>query len=172
MIANRGSFASQQTVVAQPTTIVLAKELLGAFLLLIFAVLVVLVLLLPDIARLYDLVRFSADLSTGLTFIGSLITAGFLFVFPLFLIRESLRNLGTARKLDQSGILTDAYIMDKWVEDSEGRYIFWVRYGYLERRSAIQTVSRDIFDRLAKGGSIKVLALPQFPGISRICPEK
>lgn len=157
---------------AQPTATVLAKELLGAFLVLIIAVMVVLFLLAPAIGRLYDLVRFSADLSTGLTFIGSLITAGFLFVFPLFLIRESLRTLGTARKLDQSGILTDAYIMDKWVEDSDGRSIFWIHYGYLQHRSGIQSVNRDIFDRLAKGARIKVLALPQSPCISRICPEK
>jgi hypothetical protein len=73
--------------------------------------------------------------------------------------------------LDQRGVFIDAYILDKWVDHSDGRSIFCIRYKYLQNMDAVQTVNRIVFDRLIKGGNIKILVLEQLPYVSRLHPE-
>lgn len=134
--------------VAVPTTAMLVKELLGAILLQFISLFAFWFLFLPEIKWLFHSAILSKAALTGMTFISSLLLTAIVVFFPLFLLRECLRNLRIARVLDQRGVLIDAYILDKWVDHSAGRSIFCIRYKYLQHRKAVQMVNRIVFDRL------------------------
>ena len=160
-----------RSTVALPTTAMFVKNLFGAFLILFLALSAVRFLFLPEIIGLYDDARLSGDGLLWMIFIGSVLTASFVTVFPLFLVLVSLHNLGIARSLDRSSILTNASVLDKWVDDSDGKRIYCISYLYMQHLQAVQIVNRSIFERLYKGASIKAQVLERLPNISRLWLE-
>ena len=160
-----------QGLTATPEKVALMKNLVGAMMILVISNLMIFGILAPDLVELSKIATISKDFSDWIVVIGSCLIVGILIVFPVMLIIQGLVDLRTASTLDRTGILTKGYIMDKWVDVSNHRPVYHVRYRYLLRMDALQIVSKELFQRLNHGQDINVLHLEEAPHISRLAME-
>ena len=160
-----------QGLTATPEKVTLMKNLVGAMMVLVISNLMIFGILAPDLVELSKIATISKDFSDWIVVIGSCLIVGILIVFPVMLIIQGLVDLRTASTLDRTGILTKGYIMDKWVDVSNHRPVYHVRYRYLLRMNALQIVSKELFQRLNHGQDINVLHLEEAPHISRLAME-
>lgn len=160
-----------QGLMATPEKVALIENLVGAMMVLVISILTIFKILAPDLVALSKVATISKDFSNWIVVIGSCLIVGILIVFPAVLIIQGLVDLRAASTLDRTGILTKGYIMDKWVDVSNHRPVYHVRYRYLLRMDALQIVSKELFQRLNHGQDINVLHLEEAPHISRLAME-
>lgn len=155
--------SKRHVIVAMETAGQLAKNLVGAFLLLVISLSVALFIMAPELMDTFKN-------SSGWTFIfsGSVLLVVFLIVFPIFLVAQGIYQYRNARALEQTGTLTTGAILEKWVDSSDGRPIYHVLYKYRKSIKALQIVSESMFQKLQCKQSIDVLHLENAPHISRL----
>jgi len=156
---------------ATPEKVTLMKNLAGALMILSISILTIFKILAPDLVETFNIARISKDFTDWIAALGSCLIVGILIVFPIMLIFQGVVYYQNASTLDRTGILTKGYIMDKWVDISNHLPVCHVRYRYLLRMSALQTVSKELFQRLNHGQDINVLHLEDAPHISRLAME-
>ena len=151
---------------ALPTTKALMMNILGSFLILSISLAMLQLILLPEIRR--EFTYAPQTLSMWISGIAGLLLVIFLISFPLYLIIQAIRYYREARALNQNGILTKGYIVEKWVEDTGSKFVYCVRYQYLRHIHAIQVVTEDAFQQLTQGQDVSVSILEHLPHVSRI----
>jgi hypothetical protein len=156
-----------QSLTATPNSNLLGRNLLGAVLIFILALLMVGNILIPDVLRLLVEAMFIQNIPAWVTTIGSFLLTVFMLAFPIFLILQGFKNYWDGRALDQIGILTEGSITEKWIEESDDNPIYFVRYKYFLDLNAFQVVNQDIFQQLTCDQVINVLLLENAPYISR-----
>jgi hypothetical protein len=144
----------------------LIRNIAGSFLILVLSVLTVLLLLLPEILDLFRQVFSSARES--ITILTGLLLAAFLVSLPAAWLVRSLLDYRTARALDRVGIVAKGSLMDKWVEEENGRLSYYIRYKFVIYMNAMQKVERETYERLGREESLYILHLEQRPWISRL----
>jgi hypothetical protein len=157
-----------QSLTATPNSKLLGRNLLGAVLVFILALLMVGNILIPDVLRLLVEAIFSQNILEWATAIGSFLLTGFMLAFPIFLILQGFIFYRDSRALDQIGILTEGSIVEMWIDESENDPLYIVRYKYFLDLDALQMVNRDIFQQLTSNQEIGVLLLENAPYISRL----
>lgn len=160
-----------QGLTATPEKVTLMINLVGAMMILVISVLTIFKILVPDLVEMFNIARISKDFADWIAALGSCLIVGILIVFPIMLILQGVVYYRNASTLDRTGILTKGYIMDKWVEISNHLPVYHVRYRYLLRLSALQIVSKELFQRLKHGQDVLVLHLEDAPHISRLAME-
>ncbi|HEX2996289.1 MAG TPA: hypothetical protein VHP14_15795 [Anaerolineales bacterium] len=158
----------QHDIAAIPNAKVVVKEVAGAFLTLFLFLLLVETVLIPEVLELYTSAILSQTLITWAAFAGSTFLSGLLIAFPAVLIIRGIACYRDAHALDKLGVLTEGSITEKRLDTSNGRFIYYVRYKYFRDWTALQTVTDDVFRRLACGQSVEVLQLEHAPHISRL----
>ena len=153
---------------AVPSSKMLLKKLVGVSLILMISIWTIITILIPGLLSLFSQALLSKGLLDWTAALGGLGLVAFLIAYPILLILQGISSYKDARLLEKLGILTSGWVIDKWVDDSEGRAIYYIRYKYLNQRNALQRVSKDVFQRLARNQGVKVLILEHMPHISRI----
>lgn len=161
-----------QGLTATPEKVALMKNLVGAMMILVISNLMIFGILAPDLVELSKIATISKDFPDWMVVIGSCLIVVILMAFPVMLIIQGLVDFRTASTLDQLGILTKGYIAEKWVDLSNHWPVYHVRYCYLLHMSALQIVSKELFQRLQYGQDINVLHLEDAPHISRLAMER
>jgi hypothetical protein len=153
---------------ALPNTKALRMNIVGSFFILFISLASIQFILLPEVRKEFVSASFSQNLSARISLIVGLLLVIFLIGFPLYLIIQAIRYYRDARALDQNGILTKGYVVEKWVEDAGNKLVYYVRYQYLRHMNAIQVVTKDAFQQLSQGQDVSVSILEHLPHISRI----
>lgn len=159
---------SHHSVPSALNTKLLAKNLLGTFLILPLAFMLVVYVLLPEVLRLFVEADLLQSVAAWATALGSLFLSVFILAFPVFLALQGFVYFRDARALDQNGVLAKGSIAEKWVDESDNDPIYHVRYKYFLDLDALATVNKDIFQQLACGQNIDVILLENAPYISRL----
>ena len=140
----------------------LAKNLIGIFLLLLISLSVVLFIMVPAFLNALE-----GEPAWAMAIAGIILT-GFIIVFPVFLLTQTINQYREARALEKAGKVTQGAIVEKWVDTSEGRPIYHVLYKYRRSIKALQVVSESVFQKLQRDQNIDVLHLENAPHISRL----
>ena len=146
----------------------LARNLIGAFMILILSLVIVMTILAPEMVRVLNIAAVSHGAFEWLSVVGSVLITGFLIVFPVVLIVQGYIDYRHAYDLECIGILTKGSIAEKWVDDSDGDPIYHILYKYCQELKAIQVVDAEIFRSLQRDQIINVLHLKHAPHISRL----
>ena len=123
-------------------------------------------LLLPNLGEFLKLGVSSLGESAAI--LAGVLIVGFLLTAPATWFIQALMDYRNARDLDRLGSMTKGSVLEKWIEVSNGKPVFHVRYKYLLHLTAMQIVNEDTFQQLQCNESIFVLYLDNLPHISRL----
>lgn len=152
--------------VATPNLKSLRGNILGAFLILTLSSLSIGILLFPQIAEL-SRPAFS-ELTNPARLLAGIALAGFLVTAPATWLIWSIKEYRNAQQLDRMGTLVKGSVEDKWMSESDGKQIFYVRYKYSVQVDALQLVDMETFQQLDRNESVFVLHLENQPQVSRL----
>jgi hypothetical protein len=152
--------------VAMPDSKLLAKNIMGSFMILLLAIVSIGTLLLPNLGELLKLGVSSIGESAAV--LAGVLIVGFLLTVPTTWFIQALMDYRNARDLDRFGSMTKGSVLEKWIDASNGKPTFHVRYKYLLHLTAMQIVNRDTFQQLQCNENIFVLYLDNLPHISRL----
>lgn len=152
--------------VAMPDSKLLVKNIMGSLMTLLLAIVSVGTLLLPNLGELLKLGVSSIGESAAV--LAGVLIVGFLLTVPTTWFIQALMDYRNARNLDRFGSMTKGSVLEKWIDASNGKPTFHVRYKYLLHLTAIQIVNRDTFQQLQCNENIFILYLDNLPHISRL----
>jgi hypothetical protein len=151
---------------AIPDSKLLLKNIVGSFMILTLSILAIVLLLFPKLSELVK--GISSSRLVPATLLAGTLLVCLLFAIPLSWFVQSLVNYRNASSIDRMGIMVKGSILDKWVDESNDKLVYYVRYKYSVHLNARQAVDRDIFQQLNRDESVFVLHLEDLPHISRL----
>lgn len=96
----------------------------------------------------------------------------FLSLISITRFIRSLTQYRLAHTLDQTGVVAQGLIVDKWIEEENGAPNHYVRYKYTVHLSARQKVDLETYKRLKRMDPAHILHLENQPHISRLEPDR
>ena len=100
--------------------------------------------------------------------LANVLLLGFLLAVSITLLVQSLVDYRNTRDLNRLGVVTKGLLVDKWVDVSDEKPVYRVRYKYLTQFHTVQIVGKDILQQLKRDENVQVLHLTQLPHISRL----
>lgn len=146
----------------------IVKNIVGSFLILILSLLVIVMLLFSNVLDLVHHAIYSQDIAGWMMVLANLLLLGFLTALPIAWLVQSLVDYRNNRDLTRLGMMTKGSIVDKWVDLSGSKPIYYVRYKYLAQFSTTQKVGEETFRQLKRDEKVFVLYLEHSPHISRL----
>ena len=83
------------------------------------------------------------------------------YLLPIFIARffRSVAEYQTAYSLDRAGVITYGSILDKWMDETDGSPVHYVRYRYTVHVNVKQKIDRDTYERLNRKDSVHISRL-------------
>ena len=142
----------------------LVRNIVGSSLFLVLFILAVVLILLPPIVDLLRQAFVSVAISA--TLLSGLLLATFLVSLPVSWFVRSLGEYRTAKALSRRGVVTNGSLMDKWMDEENGRPVYYVRYKHAIHLNAMQRVDRETFEQLRHAETLYILYMEDLPQVS------
>ena len=154
---------------ATPDIDQLVKKLASSFLIVFLSVLFTSIFVFPRLAALFRRASFSGS-EIGILLVSVSVIANLLLFFSARFL-QAVAKYRTAHALDQAGVIIYGTILDKWMDETDGAPLYYVRYRYTVHINAKQKIDRDAYERLVRKDSACILHLENLPHISRLESE-
>ena len=146
----------------------IVKNIVGSFLILMLSLLLIITLLTPNLMDLLKRAISSQGMFEWMIVLANVLLLGFLIAMPVAWLLQGLVDYRNARDLNRLGMMTKGSIVDKWVDLSGSKPVYYVHYKYLAQFNSVQTVEENVFQELKRDENVYVLHLEHLPHISHL----
>ena len=146
----------------------ITRNIVGMILVLMLTFLLIVAILAPGVVDLIENAISSQETFDWLVVFGCVLLMGFLIAVPIGLLLQSVAEYRHTRDLNRFGLMTKGSLLDKWVDTSGGKPVYYVRYKYLASFNTSQMVDRNTFQGLKYDETLFVLHLEDLPHISQL----
>jgi len=154
--------------VAMPSLKLTTRNIIGVSLILVISFLLIIFILLPNVIDLIESAVASQGAWEWLVVFGSILLMGFLIAVPISLLIQSFMEYRNVRDLNRFGVMAKGSLVNKWVDESGGKPVYYVRYKYSAPFNTSQTVDRETFQQLRYDETLFILHLENLPHISQL----
>jgi membrane protein implicated in regulation of membrane protease activity len=151
---------------AIPDTDQLIKKFASSFLIVLLIILFASIFIFPRVAALFN--RASLSVSEFGILLVSVSIAVYLLLFFIARFFRSAARYRTAHSLDRAGEITHGSIVDKWMDETNGTPVYYVRYKYTVHVNAKQKIDKATYEKLNRKDTACILYLENLPHISRL----